>query len=108
MSFEIERDPQKEPSIIEMTEKAIELLEKGENGFFLLVEGGRIDHGHHGSQAKKALEDFVVFDDAVGKALQVTETNETLVLVTADHSHTFSLGGYSARGNDIYGILKFN
>ena len=74
----------------------------------MLVEGGRIDHGHHGSQAKKAIDDFVVFDECVGKALKMTSKEETLVLVTADHSHTFSIGGYSARGNDIYGKLYSN
>ena len=57
--------------------------------------------------AKRALDDFVMFDDAIGKALDITSTNDTLVLVTADHSHTFSIGGYSARGNDIYGIVFF-
>jgi alkaline phosphatase len=108
MSFEVDRDPEKEPSLIEMTQKAIELLEKSNNGYFLLVEGGLIDHGHHLSQARKALEDFVMFDNAIGKALDMTSTNDTLILVTADHSHTFSLGGNSVRGNDILGIRIFN
>ena len=45
MSFEIDRAQEQEPSLIEMTQKAIELLEKNKNGYFLLVEGGRIDHG---------------------------------------------------------------
>jgi alkaline phosphatase len=50
-----------------------------------------------------------MFDNAIGKALDMTSINDTLILVTADHSHTFSIGGYSARGNDIYGscIFKF-
>lgn len=104
MSFEIDRKPEEEPSIIEMTEKAIELLEKGENGYFLLVEGGRIDHGHHQSKAKKALEDFVVFDDAIGSALNKTSEDDTLIVVTADHSHTFTIGGYSMRGSSIMGL----
>ena len=68
--------------------------------------GGRIDHGHHESKAKKALEDFVVFDESVGKALNLTSVKDTLVVVTADHSHTFTIGGNSVRGNDIYG-MKF-
>jgi alkaline phosphatase len=49
-----------------------------------------------------------MFDNAIGKALDMTSTNDTLILVTADHSHTFSLGGNSVRGNDILGIRIFN
>ena len=105
MTFETDRDPEKEPSLIEMTQKAIELLEKGDHGYFLLVEGGLIDHGHHLSQAKKAVDEFVVFDSAIGKALSMTSENDTLIVVTSDHSHTFSLGGSSVRGNDIYGLF---
>ena len=45
MNFEIDRNHDKEPSITEMTEKAIDLLSVNPNGYFLLVEGGKIDHG---------------------------------------------------------------
>ncbi len=107
MEYEIDRDANEEPSIVEMTQKAIELLEKNEKGYFLLVEGGRIDHGHHSSKAKKAIEDFVVFDESVGKGLDMTSEKDTLLIVTADHSHTFTIGGYSARGNDIYGKFSW-
>ncbi len=49
LAYEIDRNPDEEPSLTEMTKKAIEMLEKNKNGYFLLVEGGRIDHGHHES-----------------------------------------------------------
>ena len=83
----VEKNPIEEPSLINMTNKAIELLSTNPNGFFLLVEGGKIDHGHHNSYAQYALTDFVVFDGAIDEALHKTSENETLIVVTADHSH---------------------
>ena len=50
------------PSIVEMTEKAVEMLRKGDNGFFLMVEGGRVDHAHHDVQAVRALSETVALD----------------------------------------------
>ena len=49
----------RQPTISEMTELAIDVLEKGDNGFFLMVEGGKIDHGHHNGNAKVALSETV-------------------------------------------------
>lgn len=86
-SDRVEVNPPVEPSLVEMTEKAIELLSTNPNGYFLLVEGGQIDFGHHTSQAKHALDEFVSFDNAVGKASEKTSENDTLIVVTADHSH---------------------
>lgn len=96
MDFEtdrVERIPIKEPSLVEMTKTAIEILSRNPNGFFLLVEGGKIDHGHHISNAQRALNDYVVFDEAIGETLHMTRENETLIVVTADHSHVFTFGG---------------
>jgi alkaline phosphatase len=50
LKYEIDRDERDEPSISELVQKAIDLLSKNKNGYFLLVEGGRIDHGHHESK----------------------------------------------------------
>ncbi|RNA41849.1 alkaline tissue-nonspecific isozyme [Brachionus plicatilis] len=100
----INKIPVEEPSIIDMTAKAIEILSSNPRGFFLMVEGGKIDHGHHSSNAQLALNDFVVFDEAVGQALQLTSSDDTLITVTADHSHVFTMGGYAIRGNPILGI----
>ena len=48
-----------------MVDKAIGLLKKNENGFFLMVEGGRIDKGHHENKAKHALEETLELEKAV-------------------------------------------
>ena len=60
----------------------------------LFPVGGRIDHGHHDNRAKKALVDTVAFSDAVQKAVDITDEDDTLIVVTADHSHVFTMGGY--------------
>jgi len=104
MEYEKFRKNDVEPSIVEMTEKAIEILSRNKNGFFLFVEGGKIDHAHHNSQGQLAVHDFMIFDEAIGAAYTKTNTEETMIAVTADHSHTVSLGGYSIRGNLVYGI----
>ncbi|KAG7322225.1 hypothetical protein KOW79_015083 [Hemibagrus wyckioides] len=103
LRFEVERDPLMDPSIIEMTEKAIRILQKNPRGFFLLVEGGRIDQGHHASRASMALHETVALDNAVARALELTNEEETLTVVTADHSHSLSFNGYPFRGNSILG-----
>jgi len=92
-----------EPSLADMTEKAIRILQKGDRGFFLMVEGGRIDHALHGTNAKRALEDTIAFDDAIKRALSLVDLKNTLVVVTADHDHTMTFNGYSHKGNPILG-----
>ncbi|CAL4064264.1 unnamed protein product, partial [Meganyctiphanes norvegica] len=92
------------PSLEEMMLKAIQVLEKGNNGFVLLVEGGRIDHGLHHDWTRKALEETLEFDHAITAAKKVLDIDETLVVVTADHSHPITINGYPERGNDILGI----
>merc|ERR1712136_427796 len=95
-----------EPSLAEMTEKAIQILQKNPEGYFLFVEGGRIDHAHHGSPAYSSLHDWVAFDEATQKALDMTSEDDTLIVVTADHSHTFMFGGDAQRGNPIFGYAN--
>lgn len=93
------------PGIEEMTEKAIRFLQKkSTNGFFLLVEGGRIDHAHHKNNALLALEETVAMHKAVAIAQRLTDNKDTLIVVTADHSHTFNINGYPVRGNKITGV----
>lgn len=65
--------------------------------------GGRIDHGHHEGMAKRALMEAVEFDHAISKAGSLTDEADTLTVVTADHSHVFSFGGYLLRGTSIFG-----
>jgi alkaline phosphatase len=90
-----------------MTAAAIDRL-AGEDGFFLMVEGGRIDHGHHDGKAGYALLETVEFARAVEVALAKVDLDETLILVTADHSHVLTIGGYPVRGNPILGLVVEN
>ncbi len=108
MSFEIERasaTPPSEPSLSEMTAKALDVLSRSPKGFFLMVEGGRIDHGHHAGNAQRALSETIEFANAVKVALEMTNPSDTLIVVTADHSHTLTISGYPRRGNPILGLV---
>ncbi|XP_058909619.1 intestinal-type alkaline phosphatase [Kogia breviceps] len=104
MKYEAQRDKTRDPSLQEMTEAALRVLRRNPRGFYLFVEGGRIDHGHHEGIAYRALTEAVMFDDAIAKASQLTSEADTLILVTADHSHVFSFGGYTLRGSSIFGL----
>ena len=105
MQYEADRanDVAGEPSITQMTEKAIDILDNNSEGFFLMVEAGRIDHGHHAGSAYSALTDTIALSDAVKKAVQMTDMSNTLIIVTADHGHVFTIAGYPKRGNPILG-----
>ncbi|XP_035680739.1 alkaline phosphatase-like [Branchiostoma floridae] len=108
MKYMTDRDdsPSEEPTLAEMTRTAIQILQKNRNGFFLLVEGGRIDHGHHDGKAVKALTEAVAFDDAIKVGKDMLNLEETLIIVTADHGHTVSFGGWdTARGSPVFGKL---
>lgn len=109
MQYEADRSSggAKEPSLAEMTRAAITMLGSRKKGYVLLVEAGRIDHAHHAGNARRALEDTVALDAAVAAALEMTDPADTLVLVTADHSHTFAISGYPGRGNPILGAAAF-
>ncbi|XP_063704307.1 membrane-bound alkaline phosphatase-like [Culicoides brevitarsis] len=93
-----------DPSLAEMTEKAIDMLKTEKKGFFLFVEGGRIDHGNHENRAKIALDETVEFSKAIQAAMDKVNMKETLIVVSADHSHAFSYSGYPERDADILGI----
>ncbi|XP_033642010.1 alkaline phosphatase-like [Asterias rubens] len=93
-----------EPSIAEMVEKAIKILQKDDVGFVLVVEGGRIDHAHHDGLAALALLDTIALEEAVVKVMELTEEKDTLIVVTADHSHVMTIGGWPVRGNPILGL----
>lgn len=97
-----------EPTLSEMTATAINRLAGDPDGYFLMVEGGRIDHGHHDGKAAYALSETVEFARAVQVALDTADLSNTLVLVTADHSHVFTIAGYPTRGNPILGLAMGN
>jgi alkaline phosphatase len=100
--------PDADPSLADLTAKAIELLSAEGDGFVLMVEGGRIDHAHHGGNAFNALSDTVAFAKAVAVADAMTSDSDTTILVTADHSHVFTIAGYPTRGNPILGLVQGN
>ena len=100
------QDKAGEPSLSEMTGKAIDILSNNKKGFFLMVEGGRVDQAHHEGNAYRALTDAIELSNAVRTALGKVNLDDTLIIVTADHSHTFSMGGYPMRGNNILGLVR--
>jgi alkaline phosphatase len=106
MEYESKRakDTKGEPSLAEMTKMAITRLQQNDKGFVLMIEGGRIDHAHHEGSAYRALEDTLAFNDAIKTALELTKREDTLIVVTADHSHTMTINGYPKRGNPILGL----
>jgi len=108
MQFEADRaqDAAGEPSLAQMTKLALQQLNTADSGFFLLVEAGRIDHGHHFGNAYRALVDTVALADAVSVAKALVDLEETLIVVTADHSHTLTISGYPPRGNPILGKVE--
>jgi alkaline phosphatase len=110
MRYEADRanDVSGEPSLSEMTAKAIDVLDNNDYGYFLMVESGRIDHGHHAGSAYNALTDAVEFANAVQAAVDSTDADDTLIIVTADHSHVFTIAGYPTRGNPILGKVIIN
>lgn len=114
MDYEQQRTSQ--PSLVEMTEKAVNYFqarqqqkEEGNdfsNGYILVIEGARIDHGHHKGNAHRALVETEILSQAVKLADDMTDDRDTLIVVTADHSHTLSMAGYPKRGNPILGLVK--
>uniref|UniRef100_A0A8C3HST1 Alkaline phosphatase n=1 Tax=Chrysemys picta bellii TaxID=8478 RepID=A0A8C3HST1_CHRPI len=106
MKYDLLRNSTLDPSLTEMTEAAIQILNRNPRGFYLFVEDkwGRIDHGHHDGVAQRALTEAVEFDHAIQRAGELTKESETLTVVTADHSHVFSFGGYTLRGSSIFGL----
>lgn len=107
MKYEHDRakDTAGEPSLSMMTSKAIDFLSSKKKGYVLVVEGGRIDHAHHGNNAYRALTETIEFARSVDVAIRKTNRRDTLIIVTADHGHMFTMGGYARRGNPILGIV---
>ncbi|MBD9367450.1 alkaline phosphatase [Xanthomonas sp. XNM01] len=106
MQFEHERDTAAEPSLAELTRTAIARLSREPNGYVLMIEGARIDHANHYGNAYRALDETVTMSDAVQAAIDATSADDTLIVVTADHSHTLNFVGYPVRGNAILGKVR--
>ncbi|CAH8579943.1 unnamed protein product [Schistosoma margrebowiei] len=102
LAYQLENQDQ--PSLAEMTEAAIKVLSRNPKGFLLLVEGGRIDHGNHENRAQYALSETLELEKAVEKALSLVDQQETLLLVTADHSHAYGVVGHPTRNTSVLDV----
>ena len=95
------------PHLVDMASQAVKFLQHkaDDKGFFLMIEGGKIDQAHHNGKAVRALSETLAFDKAVEEVLSLVDLEDTLVIVTADHAHTMSIGGYAGRVADITGVV---
>ncbi|XP_065082231.1 alkaline phosphatase-like [Ochlerotatus camptorhynchus] len=100
--------PSMEPTLLEMTEVAIKMLQKSAEGYVLFVEGGLIDLAHHDTRARIALDETAEFSMAIERARKLTSDEDTLIVVSSDHSHTMTYNGYTKRGQDILGIADIS
>lgn len=104
-----------QPTLVEMTEAALAILERKKGGFFLMVEGASIDKMEHPLDGPRTVYDTIEFDQAIGAARRWAEgRNDTLIVVTADHNHSMSVvgtqdvnlrsgNGSDRTGNGVYG-----
>eukprot|EP00090_Calanus_glacialis_P026917 TRINITY_DN42321_c0_g1_i1.p1 TRINITY_DN42321_c0_g1~~TRINITY_DN42321_c0_g1_i1.p1 ORF type:complete len:552 (-),score=154.93 TRINITY_DN42321_c0_g1_i1:143-1798(-) len=101
-------DTNDKPRLEDMAVQAVKFLQakSDSEGYFIMIEGGRIDAAHHNGQAVRALSETLAFDKAVEEVLKVVDFEDTLVILTADHSHTMTIGGYTGREQDIAGVVK--
>ncbi len=106
LPYNIDRNPDKVPSLAEMTEKALEILSKNENGFFMMVEGSQVDWAAHANDAATMIDEYLAFDEAVGKAMAFAEKDgNTVVVVAADHGNSgISIGSRDCPGYDKLSI----
>ncbi|XP_060658113.1 LOW QUALITY PROTEIN: membrane-bound alkaline phosphatase-like [Drosophila nasuta] len=104
MKFHLEADETYQPTLSELTEAAITKLSQNENGYFVFIEGGLIDYGNHYTQAGYALDETLEFEKAIKLARDITDIEDTLIVVTSDHAHALSIAGYPGRGTPILGL----
>ena len=94
MPYDLDRNPDVIPSIAEMTTKALEILNKNPNGFFLMVEGSKVDWAAHANDPAGMIGEFLAFDKAVGAAIEFAKKDgNTTIVVLPDHGNSgFSIG----------------
>lgn len=110
LDYDLERRAS-QPALSQMALKAVDLLAADPDGFFLMVEGGKIDHALHRSNAKRALIETIAFDDAIAAVVERMRVldpglKNTLIIVTADHDHTIVMNGYAKRGNPVLDVVR--
>ena len=109
--FHIDRDPKEFPSLAEMTQKAIDVLSKKEEGFFLMVEGSLVDWAAHANDPVGIITELIAFDDAVGKVMDFAKKDgETVVVILSDHTTggmTIGKRGFSGKKlNDLFAPMS--
>ena len=94
MPYDLDRNPDLMPSMAEMTTKALEILNKNPNGFFLMVEGSKVDWAAHANDPAGMIGEFLAFDKAVGAAIEFAKKDgSTTIVVLPDHGNSgFSIG----------------
>jgi alkaline phosphatase len=107
LSYAYQR-PDHQPSLQQMTAAALSRVRSNDKGYALIIEAGRIDHGHHEGRAYKALTETQELHETVAWLMTQVDIKDTLIVVTADHSHTLTLSGYATRGNPILGYVVEN
>ncbi|MCR5315178.1 MAG: alkaline phosphatase [Bacteroidaceae bacterium] len=114
MPYELDRDANRYPSLAEMTSTAIKKLSNNQKGFFLMVEGSKVDYAAHNNDLAGMIHDYLAFDEACRVAIEFAKTNgETAVLVLSDHGNSgLSIGrrdngNYAATPkNRLFGAMK--
>lgn len=108
MAYDLDRDPALEPSLAEMTKKAIATLSSNEKGFFLLVEGSKVDWGAHANNPAGIVSELSAFDDAFKVALDFAKADgDTAIAVCADHGNSgISFGDRSAGSGNLDVFMK--
>lgn len=106
LPYDIDRNPDKVPSLAEMTEKALEILSKDENGFFMMVEGSQVDWAAHANDAVGMITEYIAFDDAVEKVMDFAiKDGNTAVVIMSDHGNSgFTIGRRDCGGYDRLSI----
>jgi len=104
MSHESDRDPNREPSLAQMTGRALDVLMKNPAGFVLVVDADGINSALRGGSARRALADTIALDDAVKVAIEKVDLGNTIVIVAGDHATTLAYIGGGRRGVDVLGL----
>lgn len=108
MDYHLEANPKEQPSLAEMTEIALKLMQRNDQGYFIFIEGGLIDIAHHETKAAISLDETLEFDKAIELARAMTDPQDTLIVVTSDHAHPLTISGYPGRGTDILGLNQYD
>lgn len=113
MAYDIDRDKAKEPSLAEMTEAALKILSKNKKGFFLMIEGSKVDKSCHLNDPVGGVTEFIAFDNALQKAVEFAEKDKhTVVIVCPDHGNGgLAIGNfYSNNGKkeDKYSVMGYD